>query len=854
MAENLRLRIAKKAYVFDIRKKFAYRQYFAPKKKDKMELRDLGSLLSGKRAVKKIPQKKEETSGMQSAAQGAAGTIKIAAFVIAALVLLLGVAWLYLMSVPPAPSEEKQGKISVFLDVNVSQPELLNLGTEDNVEYAIRNVVGYATANISSLGLSIGVYNDMPPSHVFVLDYPREGADAYGDFRAALRDYLRKKGMLVTDIDIEGLANVPPGATVVVPTGFVPSPLIFPEYKMPYPEIVERGVTIVYIGDRWNTVAETPDRQTVQVLSADPYGLSFSTRERPKNESGFGLFDPLYTVEGRGGRVIGTGRVFGSVSYVKMGRGYLLFVPQTIDGGWRSNGTMAGENVARLVFDAPWLKPVLVGNATIFANDTINASGESEIFTLPVKSPLTYMRIVANFRDKVGKEHGANIVLQAERELNSDIFMYAEGNTVAPTSITDQKIRMMFVLREGSSQRARIVLQTLREGKVEKSEEIEKSGPTALDSRKSYDYDASLSEGDYVLRLVDLNGNVYARAIMRIKEIKVEQGKQDWKNGRFNFRLNGPTGEPVMREVVVSMNGKDEQHFPNGQAISYNVSPTNLPEPGKMHTFTFRIKGTVKKLTLQAPKVSKPFWENPLVIVFGLVSLAIAGAGLYFAKPERAMFGLDVPDFPPMSQIKIPVARPTVLEIFEQVNKDYSWSRMPLRLKEIKDGFRKLTYNGKPILIGDYNLERMLEQLEREGHVKSSRGFWGLGRWEKESGHTMFYMSMYRQMRDVFVTNAVRFTKIGASPDYDVLVDIRKGGVYVQIYENEWTVARALSTAKSGPTIIVFPDEDRIAEFGELLVSTSEAAVSLKVHIDNGVVTATTIEKLEKLVKDLRGT
>jgi hypothetical protein len=199
-------------------------------------------------------------------------------------------------------------------------------------------------------------------------------------------------------------------------------------------------------------------------------------------------------------------------------------------------------------------------------------------------------------------------------------------------------------------------------------------------------------------------------------------------------------------------------------------------------------------------------------------------------------YGLDIPDFPPLSTIKIPVKRENVLEIFDNVNLGYSWKWMPLRPEELKNGFRKLTYNGKPIIVGDFNLDRILSRMRDEGLVKNELDYWGLARWEKESGHTIRYLTLYRIMRNVFVNNAVKFSKIDAMPDCDLKAIAGKEELYFHIMEEpaQRVVHRALATAKRGKTIIVFLTQEEADAFSASLTSTSKLAVGLKMEMQSG--------------------
>jgi len=215
-------------------------------------------------------------------------------------------------------------------------------------------------------------------------------------------------------------------------------------------------------------------------------------------------------------------------------------------------------------------------------------------------------------------------------------------------------------------------------------------------------------------------------------------------------------------------------------------------------------------------------------------------------------YGLDIPDFPPMSTLKIPVKRESVLQIFNDVNASYSWQYMPLRTEEIKGGFRRLTYNGKPILVGDFNLERILSKLKDEGKIREELGYYGLSDWEGQSKHTVRYLTIYRIMRNVFVNNAVKFSKLDSMPECDVKAILGKDEIHLHIMEEpfqaqdradaggalrrgaESVVHRAIATAKSGTSVIVFCTEEERDAFRDSLSNPSKLAVALKMEINNG--------------------
>jgi len=370
-------------------------------------------------------------------------------------------------------------------------------------------------------------------------------------------------------------------------------------------------------------------------------------------------------------------------------------------------------------------------------------------------------------------------------------------------------------------------------------EELE-LGLTNPTIEKPKDMQINAEPGVYVVKVEDNSGKVYAATMLKVIGLEIAFGKKDWKNGKFSFLLAAGGQAVQPKSFSVSMDDKNEKrYYQSSFKLQGDRSVIDYDYPyeikGGDHTFKFTVGDWTTTLT-ENYKPPKQIWDNPLVLAFGGLAALIFGASTILRRPETVRYGLDIPDFPPMSTIKIPVKRETVLEIFDNVNAGYSWQWMPLRIDEIKNGFRRLTYNGKPILIGDFNLERILSKLREEGQVDETLGYWGRTTWEKESGHTLRYLTIYRILRNVFVNNAVKFSKLDAMKDCDVKVIAGKEEIFFHIMdgEPERVVHRAIATAKMGTTIIVFKTEDERDEFRNSLTSTSKLAIGLKMEVNNG--------------------
>jgi len=226
-------------------------------------------------------------------------------------------------------------------------------------------------------------------------------------------------------------------------------------------------------------------------------------------------------------------------------------------------------------------------------------------------------------------------------------------------------------------------------------------------------------------------------------------------------------------------------------------------------------------------------FEKPENIAAIIITLIFFGIGILIARPEEIRYTLDVPDFPPLQAIAIPLKRETVLGVFDSVNKDLRWQYTPLSITDLKSGFKKLLHRGRSIIIGDYNLERILDKLIEEGYVVRSLEYYGLKSWERESGKSIHALAMMRSLRDVFVNEGIPFVPFGQKTDADTTISIGGEKVYMHIFEDDRVIPRAITTALAGRTVVVFEDEVIMRSFMDRIHSASEVNVTFKLLVDN---------------------
>lgn len=842
----LKLKIAKKAYVFDVRKKYAAVRTFNVKKKPETPAEGIIQNISSLLKKRRPGEEKEKAPAAKPSGQNLLSTtIKIAAGLLALFFLAIAFVWI---SVSASPAQQAPAlppsAFSGTLNFSINGSDILSVGSEQSPKYMGYMLLDYSSQGLSALNFSAYLYQQKPPTQVFVLDYLKEGADTYPEFLSGLKQTLGIAGISVNEIGLESLQTLPGGSVLLVPTGYFPEELLDSNSSTYYGNLLSRGVTIIYIGDPFDNLAL--DGQASSTISVNEPELTFSTSNIPESSGGFNLYDPQYSVAvsqaGASEGFSGGTPLYGSVSVIHRGTGTMLFIPQQLDLGWisdtRSTGTEKAVNdVSRIVEEDAWNPPF--AGASELGNVSGNGANALSLYTAPpFGGSFAYAEVAALATDSKGLVQQGLSTFRLNKGQESDIVPL-NAETV-PYYLIGEDTRLDMVFHEANQTPVQMYVVMYKDGTQFSRSNLENQ-PTAPVGQKSINFEVDALPGNYVVMVEDGNGRVYAATELSVADldIAVNTTTNEWQTGKFVFLLSS-AGSPVFpQSLTVSMDGNyPETYSPSTLALDGASTALEYDYPGKIsagaHDFTFTVGSLKKDVRLQYT-ARKEFWDNPMVIVLGFVSLLVFGLGTILRRPEALRYGLDIPDFPPLSTIKIPIKRETVLEIFDNVNMRYNWKWMPLRLDEIKSGFGKLTYNGKPILVGDFNLDRILSKMREEGTIRDELDYWGRADWEKESGHSLHYLAVYRILRNVFVNNAVKFSKLDTMPDCDVKAIIGKEELYLHIMEEpkERVVHRALGTASKGPTMIVFRSEEEIEKFKPMLTSTSRLAVALKMEVNN---------------------
>ncbi|MBD3397672.1 hypothetical protein GF412_00870 [Candidatus Micrarchaeota archaeon] len=685
--------------------------------------------------------------------------------------------------------------------------------------------------------ITLEAYNSVVPSSVYVLRSNRYQAETYPEFINSLESSLSNWGIPVNEVGMGGLASLPSQSLVIVPSGYIPEELLNGQDTR-ITELLERGVTVLYIGQPFFRMYTTEGAVVSSNPAAlDPLAITFDESAPPSSEGEFRMKSALYAISG-------ASLVRGSVSAYRYGDGYLVALPQTLDGGWE-DGQDAASDVYDLVVNTPWLAPIGDASRTVEIG-----SNESlvQLFTTTFEGDSKYLKIYGFDNES---QLGFSTVIYAKKSTKGEI--YTQGHEITPAGLGSTQMDIMAELNEeGGEER---LFFSVTELLAELDREPIATAKVPLNSRPTFPYTFVLPSGDYILNIIDSDGRAYARSYMRVGTLEIVQGRHSTLNDvyRFSFYLDGSPVQ-VTGQVYVDGNKAAMQEFSNVQSLEVDAAElTGGPlAANEEHTFTFEL-GEFEFTETTTKFASRSIFEDPLILGGIGIAVVALGIGILFARKGVTMYGLDIPDFPPQSTTKIPMKKEKLLEIFKKVNERYKWKNTPLTLSEIKGGFRNMLFEGKPLFISDYNLEYLLLRLAGMDLVKKELDYYGLTSWEEEAGNTIRYLASFRKLRDICINNAVPFTPPDSSEDYDSKITILGQDIYVHLYDNAGRVIpNALSSLKNGLNIILFEEQAEKSEFYEYLSSGYKGGTMLKLEVQSGSVLLKTWDEFAEMIKEMK--
>ncbi len=863
------MKITRNTYQFNLRRRYEPTEHFRVKKSADNPIARLAEMFSSKKKGLQEPKEKPKGGGSSAA------TV-IIIIMLAVLMFGLLVGWTMVSAgpksapaSPPAPIPE----FSASFSQRLTDLQMLSYGSQDSGKYQVYLSSEFSALNAKTIGPSAKLYPSIPPRQVFVLRYPRSGADIYPQFREKLDSYLRGRGFSISEISPSDLENIPPGSTLLLPTGYMPSFLLdaappampkFPPKASYSPfllSLAAGGTRVIYIGDTFDFLLSptgTPEEATK--FKKEASGISFDTKSKPVSENGFGMRVPLYTAKLTARETEAPEQVWGSISSLNAGQGSIIMLPESLDGGWADDSSKAAEDIGKLIVEMPYLHPVSESYASI--NLTNSTPSRANLVLSPSRLKAGFLRLTFLVNDTNGVARSFFDDYYVHKGQLGDLY-FAQNSTITPRYLGGKRYDVFVALREQTSAPVKLYFELSSNKTVMERHELEAGLTTPIITKKST-LQTDVPPGQYLLSVADEPGKIYAATLIDVVGVEIK-GPHSYPGGpnvayrdstfNFSFLMNG---QPAMVDYVrIYVDGAPaaSQEFRKISQASFapKYAFTGGPGVGIPHTIVLDFGGAFVQKYTYNKIVVRQFYDNPWVQFLAVVALAVGLVGIYLRRPEKAMFLLDIPDFPPVSLTKIPVKTSVVLSIFDQINRDYSWERMPLKVEEMKGGFMKMTYNGKPIAIGDYNLERVLERLEELSLTERSLGYWGLVKWSTESGQPIERRAIFRRLRDLCVNNAIRFSKLDALPYCDVKLLIGTSEYFVHFFTGDYkVVSRALETVPLGRSWILFTDSYTLEKFRGHLQSSESAALALKMEIYNYRAKLVTIDDMPDLLKSMK--
>ena len=868
-----KLKIRKKVYKFDVRRRHYSEQHYKVKKKEPLDAirESIRNFISPKKK-----EKKKRYVRKKVAEKKPAFNVPLAALAIfVALIVLLG-GWFYIsLQDLGTPAEFKPPTDKPKISDEIAGGKVLTAGDIGTSDYIAGVLVKYDTENIGNYTVSLETYETELPSEVFVLQSARDQADTYSSFMYHLRNNLSKINILVNEITMRELETLPQGAVVLVPSGAIPKEILGINSTLNPNNIADRGIVIIYIGHPFTKmhpgyglpVETTPS----DVLKTIPF--TFDEGASIISIDDFSLYQPLYRVNSGSWS---SSLAYGSVSILTRGNGAFIFIPQTLDGGWREDPAVEGkteaeyaaEDIARIIIENPWAVPD--GGAAVYklsftGEEAEKYTDERYFYTNQFEGEERSVKMLFSGISSVDPDLVVEDleITRVKKEPNGDLYING-GIVVVSTNITNEDVRMFAKLDEpvAAQPNMYLVISDVDRNEVSRFPQ----GRVNVQADLSIDVPLYLSRGEYDVALMDDESKIYAQSYMRVVTVDITSAGTYDRNSNYRFYLEreGESIELSSVTVVVDEGDYGEYEFTNVEGVVYvDVGGYTGGDslPGGEHIFTFIIGGLREDVIVEIKRGAPPLFTNPILWITLLLSVGIAGAGVFFARREQIFYAVDVPDFPPVAKIKIALSPDTVLSVFERVNESYRWCNTPLTIREIKNGFKDIFYKGKPIYITDYNAEYILDSLIGTGRVIQSLGYYGPLSWEKKTGKSMTYLAMMRKLRDICVNNATPFTLMGESKDADSEITVVGQQMFLHFYEKSCEadekklaslLKRALSTIDNGITIILFKNGIKKRSFIAFLESPSKAQLLLKLEVENRSVLLLTMNELEKMIKELK--
>lgn len=854
------MKIAKKSYHFDVRRKFESSKHYKVVEKSPIEkIRlALNSSLKPKPLAKSYTHQKSQ----KSVPSGGFDLKLVGMAVFVALLILAGGIFYVQGQITQILSTPPQNFATPSLSSTLVDHQLLSYGPRGSTDHVFLLSLNKEVSSLDNLTIQISTYDKRIPSEVFVLTSERTDAQTYPDFISSLKENLGSKSIPVNEISLSELQSLTSPAFVIIPSGAIPKELLGIDSNTNIAKLTQRGFVFIFIGQPFTKYLDGTVKTTPQnILDSLPF--VFNERSVPPSTSDISLFQPLYKVTTKSQGWFAS-EAFGSLSVAQYDDGAVVFVPQTLDKGWQNRDfKSAAKDISSIITKVPWLTPNSQ-NKSYYFNSTSLIGQKLNLYSNEFPDSLGTARVnVIGSLSGIGKKPEQLFYSYLNSSAKGELFV-DEGSTVVPSSITGKSIRLNSILTSPNSLKVPMSLNFYNS-----SGDLTLSlsqGDVDIQSETSFDIRLDVPKDEYFVTLVDDFGNVYAQNYLKVVTLEVNPfGNSREKNSVYLFKAFRELTPVPVQDLTVSVdNGKYGTYniasVPADSFISVDVSSKTGGDflPYGIHSFKFTSPSGLDVTVSVERKEAQTIFKDPIFWVTMLLAGGIVLIGVFFARPEVPTLMLDIPDFPPIERTKVFLNVDAVLNIFDKVNSNYRWQNTPLTLSEIKNGFKDIYYSGKPVIISDYNLESLLSQLKSKSLVGEYAGYYGPILWETKTKHSFEYLATFRKIRDWCINNALPFTAIGESKDSDSVLSILGQPFFVHFYNLKESsidtlLSKVLKTSSKGVTVVLFKNEVEKRVFSNNLYYGSSLPLKVKLEVEGNSIFLLTFDEFEKKIVEFKG-
>ena len=728
------------------------------------------------------------------------------------------------------------------VSMKINSVLLSDYGNIYSKNYNIVNNFNLNSSNANVRTLTIKTTDAPISKDIYMITEPSYASARMDDFAFEFASNARKIGLNpIIMRNVFDISKISDGSIVLVPTGYPPDGLL-----EQYEKNRGRRIILVYVG----ILPES------KILSTGGYaplasfwksiGVTFQTPNAIPKTLDY-MRNPLYTANN-------ADLAYGAVSIVspKDSLWSFVFIPNSIDNGWE-DGSSAAKDVLKVV--SSYDKWASYSSTAVYdsPNTTRSFFYGSEKFS---GSPHVFELITFEGSSAAGKATVMDI-RSAIKDFKGTLYLQEkEGPSILAYSISNQNSNFELLSVGTTSQIVDTGMKMVAMSDNSTVDDVFTVNEVSLNSPIYFQYlNPRLRPYPYIFEV--FGNERYARTYIEYGTLEVKI-KPDFNNAKFSFSFYSqgkPTevqsGKITFRDKVFTFNGSRSTYELN--LFDYFGSSA----PVGSYNFTVEAgKAKVVSTVVRPETTGIGRLASPLNIMMVVVAVLIYVGGMFFKKNDDVMYGLDVPDFPSIDAIKIPLNSSVFVNMIEEINEFYKWTYTPVSIQDIKRQLSTLYFKGNRIYANDFNIEYIMDILKKKGYIKEELDFYGLVSWEKDSGFTIKQLSMFRKLRDICIDNTIPFSEIGRTRGYHVELKLMWNSFFIYFYEPKelkYIKDNFRKLVKDGLVFVVVEDEVSKREFLDSISDGGSLSSTLKFYIDSGDVILTTMDELEKKLKQMKG-